>query len=115
MLVQVSGYVLLAFITNVDVIPLTNLRVIRGNTLFRVPNDETNVGYSLFVSSNYLKGYPNVGLKELQLTSLHGMTAIHHCFSFSFLFCAVVFCPLGWADLHSHRKPTNFLTYCMKL
>jgi len=79
-LVQVSGYVLLAFIYNVDVIPLTNLRVIRGNTLFQVPNDPTNHGYSLYVSNNYLKSAPGVGLKELQLTSLHGMMLSRYCF-----------------------------------
>lgn len=61
---QVSGYVLLAHISNVDVIPLTNLRVIRGHFMFQIPNDPTNVGYSLYVSSNLAK--------ELQLTSLHG-------------------------------------------
>jgi len=92
---QVSGYVLLAFIDNVDVIPLTNLRVIRGNTLFRVPKDVTNVGYSLFVLSNYLRGKPDVGLKELQLTSLHGMSSVHHCFFVSFLFLCSSSCSKG--------------------
>jgi len=76
--VQVSGYVLLAFIYNIDVIPLHNLRVIRGQTLFQIPNDPTNIGYSLYVSNNYLKSSRTVGLKELQLTSLHGKI-LSHC------------------------------------
>ena len=63
-MMQVSGYVMLVYIYNADVIPLTNLRVIRGHSLFQVPNDPTNVGYSLYVTSNVVK--------ELQLTSLHG-------------------------------------------
>jgi len=71
--IQVTGYVLLAFIYNTDAIPLTNLRVIRGNTLYQVPNDPTNIGYSLYVSNNYLKSRPGAGVKELQLTSLHGV------------------------------------------
>jgi len=61
----VSGYVLLAFINNAVVMPLTNLRVIRGHSLFEIPNDPTNVGYSLYVSNNHM-------VEELQLTSLHG-------------------------------------------
>jgi len=66
----VTGYVLLAFIDNVDVIPLVNLRVIRGHSLFRVPNvDPTNNGYSLFVA--------NVDTREIQLTSLYGEIRFH--------------------------------------
>ena len=61
---QVSGYVLLAYISNVDVIPLTNLRVIRGRSLFHVPNNPI-LGYSLFVGYNRM-------VQELQLPSLHG-------------------------------------------
>jgi len=63
--VQVSGYVLLDNIHNVREIPLNNLRVIRGRSLLKLPNDPINFGYSLYVSHNF-------GLRELQLTSLHG-------------------------------------------
>jgi len=77
---QVSGYVLLALNTKVDVIPLNNLRVIRGHTLFKVPNDPTNIGYSLYVASNYLKGSRSVGLRELQLTSFHGELLFRYFF-----------------------------------
>jgi len=76
---QVSGYVLLAHIYYVDVIPLTNLRVIRGRSLFRVTNDPFNVGYSLYVSSNRF-------VKELQLPSLHGEISLR------FLIKLIVFC-----------------------
>jgi len=63
--VQVSGYVLLDNIVNVNEIPLTSLRVIRGQSLLRLANDPINFGYSLYVSHTFR-------LRELQLTSLHG-------------------------------------------
>jgi len=78
----VTGYVLLAYIHNVDVIPLVNLRVIRGHSLFRVPNDPTNIGYSLFVA--------NVAMREIQLTSLHG-EILFHVFSFVTKFRIILF------------------------
>ena len=52
-----------------DVIPLTSLNVIRGTTLF----ENKGRNYSVFMTNNF---NPNdemsVGLRELQLPSLHG-------------------------------------------
>ncbi|XP_070569491.1 epidermal growth factor receptor-like isoform X4 [Ptychodera flava] len=58
---EVSGYVLIG-LNNVDTVPLKNLRVIRGATLYE--------GNAFFVVLNYNKQRQGVGLKELQLTSL---------------------------------------------
>ncbi|XP_077997222.1 receptor tyrosine-protein kinase erbB-4-like isoform X2 [Glandiceps talaboti] len=58
---EVSGYVAIA-LNYVDVVPLHNLRVIRGSTLYD--------GIALYVVLNYNRELPGVGLKELQLTSL---------------------------------------------
>jgi len=73
---QVSGYVVIAFVRESDIVPLTNLRVIRGWSLLHEPDDPTNRGYSLYVSNNYKQNSPGVGLKELQLTALHGELAL---------------------------------------
>lgn len=70
--VQVSGYVVIAFVKATDVIPLRNLRVIRGRSLLHDPNDPSNRGYGLYVAHNYVQNSPGVGLKELQLTALRG-------------------------------------------
>jgi len=113
--------VLLAFIYNVDVIPLTSLRVIRGDTLFRVPNDPTNRGYSLYVSNNYLNSAPGVGLKELQLTSLRGMILPRY-FSFIIAFCIYKYqmcnylhcsCQTYDADGTYTLKVCKFAVWCM--
>ena len=66
---EVTGYVLI--VSNyASYMSLTSLRIIRGRTLFISPDEHT--GYSLFVSHNYKPGSLTVGLKELQLVSLHG-------------------------------------------
>jgi len=70
---QVSGYVVIAFVRESEIISLRNLRVIRGDTLLHEPNDPSGVGYSLYVANNYEQNSPGVGLKELQLTALRGM------------------------------------------
>ena len=67
-----SGYVLIAYVRQSEVVPLRNLRLIRGISLFRPPDDPTNRGYSLYVADNYKENSLGIGLKELQLTSLHG-------------------------------------------
>jgi len=66
--------VLLAYIHHVSVIPLTNLRVIRGHALF----EDNGKEYSLYVSGNYVPATRDAGLKELQLTSLHGEILYHY-------------------------------------
>ena len=71
-----SGYVVIAFVRVTDVIPLRNLRVIRGQTLFNDPNDPNGQGYGLYVANNYARNSPGTGLKELQLTSLRGKYSI---------------------------------------
>jgi hypothetical protein len=64
---EVTGYVLI--VANlVDYVPLTNLRIIRGRTLF----EQNNEMFSLFVALNYNITRPGVGLKELRFPSLHG-------------------------------------------
>jgi len=72
----VSGYVVIAFVRMTDVIPLRKLRVIRGYTLFSDPTDPNSHGYSLYVANNYMRNSPGTGLKELQLTSLRGISLV---------------------------------------
>jgi len=59
-----------------DVIPLHNLRVIRGISLLHAPDDPTNRGYSLYVAHNYVRNSPGVGIKEVRLTALRGEPAV---------------------------------------
>nr|XP_022328410.1 epidermal growth factor receptor-like isoform X3 [Crassostrea virginica] len=63
---EVSGYVLIASVI-ADHVPLTSLKIIRGNELFHYKDNR----YSLFVALNY-RG--NEGLKELWFTSLSEIT-----------------------------------------
>jgi len=66
---EITGYLL---IINVyaDRIPLTSLRVIRGRTLF----EHHGRSYSMFIVSNFKPQFPEtVGVRELQLSSLHGL------------------------------------------
>ena len=67
---QVTGYVLIT-VVHASVIPLTNLRLIRGYTTFLDPHNKEN---SLYVAANYKhSNMPNeVGLRELQMPSLSG-------------------------------------------
>ena len=67
-----SGYVIIAFVSVTDVIPLHNLRVIRGRSLFHDPDNPNSRGYSLYVANNYVRSSPGIRLKELQLTALRG-------------------------------------------
>jgi len=76
---QVSGYVIIAFVRASDIIPLQNLRVIRGLSLFHENDDTSTRGYSLYVANNYLRDSPGDGLKELQLTALHGEAVMYVC------------------------------------
>jgi len=73
--VQVSGYVVIAFVRASEVIPLHNLRVIRGQSLLHENDDPSSRGYALYVSNNYVADTYGVGLKELHLTGLHGESA----------------------------------------
>lgn len=61
---EVSGYVLITSVT-AETIPLTSLKIIRGNQLFNFKNHS----YSLFVGVN---SHETKGLKELLLTNLSG-------------------------------------------
>nr|KAG5685273.1 hypothetical protein BaRGS_007960 [Batillaria attramentaria] len=69
---EVTGYVLIVGV-HADFIPLTNLRVIRGETLFHYP--ETGGRYSLFLARNFDPRNTGIGLKELRFTSL----SVIHC------------------------------------
>ncbi|XP_048773673.2 epidermal growth factor receptor-like isoform X3 [Ostrea edulis] len=68
---EVSGYVLIASVT-AEYVPLTNLKIIRGNELFNFKNNS----YSLFVALNHqetgVRG--KIGLKELWFTNLSEIT-----------------------------------------
>jgi len=57
-----------------DYIPLNSLRVIRGRTLY----EHNGRYYSLYVALNYDNNTEGVGLKELQMTSLHGQYTLTH-------------------------------------
>ncbi|XP_076822767.1 receptor tyrosine-protein kinase erbB-3-like [Clavelina lepadiformis] len=59
---EVTGYVLIA-LNHLPIIPLKNLKVIRGRELFEGK-------YSLFVKYNYNITTPSDGLRELRLNSL---------------------------------------------
>jgi Receptor L domain len=94
---EVTGYVLIASVF-VEKIPLLSLRIIRGRELF----EERNGSYALFVLKNYDPTRRYIGIKELQLPSLHGKkkldylktgrqmaTApefVFHCFSYYMYF-----------------------------
>ena len=62
-IVEVQGYVLVAHVT-VDLIPLDNLRVIRGSQVY-------GANYTLAVLNN-TKGPTGPGLRTLRLRSLTG-------------------------------------------
>lgn len=64
---EVTGYVLIVSVF-VDTLSLSNLRVIRGRTLY----EHDQKYYALYVALNYNPNVITVGLKELQLTSLYG-------------------------------------------
>ncbi|XP_061163896.1 epidermal growth factor receptor-like isoform X2 [Saccostrea echinata] len=65
---EVSGYVLITSVT-AKYLPLTKLKIIRGNELFHYKNNS----YSLFVALNHDAG-GKVGLKELWFTNLSEIT-----------------------------------------
>lgn len=67
---EVTGYVLLIG-NHFSYVNLKNLRIIRGRSLF-FSSKENSIGYSFFIANNYKENSTTVGLKELQLTSLHG-------------------------------------------
>jgi len=73
---QVSGYVAIAFVRASEIIPLHNLRVIRGKSLLHEDDDPSSQGYALYVANNYDINTPGVGVKELQLTGLRGESAM---------------------------------------
>ncbi|KAM6951013.1 receptor tyrosine-protein kinase erbB-2 [Aplochiton taeniatus] len=61
-IVEVQGYVLIAHVS-VSLVPIDNLRIIRGTQLY-------NSKYALAVLDNSLKGSPALGLQVLRLRSL---------------------------------------------
>lgn len=64
---EVTGYVMLVSVF-AQYIPLVNLRIIRGRTLFK-SNGEY---YSLYIALNVQPGSNKYGLMELQFKSLYG-------------------------------------------
>lgn len=71
---EVSGFVFIVG-NHFSHLNLTNLRVIRGKTLYTHDNSSSQM-YSLFVANNYKRGSTTVGLKELGLVSLTGTERI---------------------------------------
>jgi len=70
---EITGYLLVVSV-NADVIPLTSLIVIRGRTLF----EHGAHHYSVFITNNFHPNNErNVGLRELQLPSLHGRSFVN--------------------------------------
>jgi hypothetical protein len=69
----VTGYVLIVGV-HAEVVPLTSLRIIRGQSLFMIEGSMR--GYALYVGQNYQPKVSGVGIKELQFTSLHGKFGI---------------------------------------
>ena len=71
---EVSGYVIITSIF-APYVPLTNLRIIRGNELFTDHKLNGSKSYSLFVALNHDQkpGAPTVGLRELRFKKLTGM------------------------------------------
>lgn len=94
---EVSGYVVIAFVSVTDVIPLRNLRVIRGQTLFSDQNDPNSHGYSVYVANNYVRNSPGVGLKELQLTALREIMNGSVMFDSNYDLCYVD--TIAWSDI----------------
>ncbi|MEQ2175440.1 hypothetical protein GOODEAATRI_017993 [Goodea atripinnis] len=72
-IIEVQGYVLVAHVS-VDLVPLDNLRIIRGSQLY-------NSNYSLAVLDNQ-------GLKTLRLRSLKGLLKSKHAKSQVFVSCS---------------------------
>ena len=66
----VTGYVLIALTSNVEVIPLRRLEIIRGNTTFDIFNDRASLAV-LLTYNKTAKGY--FGLVELQMPALKGI------------------------------------------
>ncbi|ESP01755.1 hypothetical protein LOTGIDRAFT_238156 [Lottia gigantea] len=62
----VTGYVLIALNTGVNVLRFPSLQIIRGNNTMRLRGKE----YSLAVALNYKSNYPKLGLIELHFPQL---------------------------------------------
>ncbi|XP_013095404.2 epidermal growth factor receptor-like [Biomphalaria glabrata] len=62
----VSGYVLIGLVTEVEIIPLDSLQVIRGNQTYRIMDDD----YSLVVGLTSRNDDSSWGLKEIHLPQL---------------------------------------------
>ncbi|KAH9495762.1 hypothetical protein Btru_013261 [Bulinus truncatus] len=62
----VSGYVLIGLITEVDIIPLDSLQVVRGNNTFKIMGDD----YSFVVVLTSRNDEKSSGLKEIHLPQL---------------------------------------------
>lgn len=66
---EITGYLLITAVY-AEKVPLTNLRIIRGKTLYESMPGPSQ--YSLFVALNYHLNSTSIGMKELGFTSLHG-------------------------------------------
>lgn len=89
---EVTGYVMI--VANlVSYVPLTNLRIIRGRTLYEHEGEM----FSLYVALNYNTTQPGVGLKELRFTSLHEIQAGNAFFFDNLELCYIN--TLNWADI----------------
>ena len=73
---HVTGYVLVALVARVHVIPLDRIQTIRGDETFELLGSEC----SLAVTLNYDRHDNKYGLRELRLLSLTG--ANYYCFCY---------------------------------
>ncbi|XP_078723380.1 receptor tyrosine-protein kinase erbB-4-like [Lampetra fluviatilis] len=96
---EVSGYVLIA-LNEVDYVPLENLRLIRGNTLY-------DNKYALSVLLNYNKEQPESqqGIRRLHLMGLLEILKGAVYFDSNEYLCFAD--TINWADLKSKGSPEN--------
>uniref|UniRef100_S4RC33 Receptor L-domain domain-containing protein n=1 Tax=Petromyzon marinus TaxID=7757 RepID=S4RC33_PETMA len=96
---EVSGYVLIA-LNEVDYVPLENLRLIRGNTLY-------DNKYALSVLLNYNKEQPESqqGIRRLHLMGLLEIIKGAVYFDSNEYLCFAD--TINWADLENKQSPQN--------
>ncbi|XP_046377160.1 epidermal growth factor receptor-like isoform X2 [Haliotis rufescens] len=95
---EVTGYILIVAVY-ANYIPLTNLRIIRGKTLFHYERQS----YSLFVALNHFPNSSTIGLRELRFSSLSEILAGKVFFQNNNLLCYEN--TIDWEDINPQLKP----------
>ncbi|XP_071822381.1 epidermal growth factor receptor-like isoform X3 [Apostichopus japonicus] len=96
---EVTGYIFVMFVY-ADVVPLTNLRVIRGKSLYQ--------GNALYVALNYHKVLDDWGLVELQMPKLNEIINGGVYFKNNDRLCYVH--TIQWDDLQQDLEPVILTT-----